>query len=124
MKRQNKLATLIGVSLLIATLLLTCSSAQAQPQHYKHEFEDKIVYLTFIREGLIVTELTPNKECVGRVPAPVEYDGNKLLRDDGSVWTLEEIPGGILVEFENGWHVTYMKTDVNPIVFCKKNKGT
>jgi hypothetical protein len=113
--------TLPLLLLLVMTIFVTTAEAQ-EWQTYKHEFSDRTVYVE-VSEGLVLVwgKFGPD-QCV-LYPNVSEFKGNEIHFPGGTVWTIEPIKEGILIEFPGGKNVTYRLTVEDPAQICNIKRG-
>lgn len=107
------------LSLLIAFIVTT---AEAQEwQTYKHEFVTKTVYVE-VSKGSVLVWGKFDDHCT-LYPNVAEFKGNEIRFPGGTVWTVERINEGILIEFPGGKNVTYRSTKEDPVQICGIKRG-
>lgn len=113
--------TLLLFLLLLVTTFVTTASAQ-EWQTYKHDFRTKTVYVEVSKASVLVWGVFRSGECV-LYPNTAEFTGNEIRFPGGTVWTVEKINEGILIEFPQGKNVTYSATKEDPVQLCDIKRG-
>lgn len=106
---------------LLLTMIVTTADAQ-EWQTYKHEFDEKTVYVE-VSKGLLLSWGVYGKDNCVMYPSVVEYKGSEVHFKGGTVWTIKQIKEGIVIEFPKGRNVTYLHTTEDPARICNIERG-
>jgi hypothetical protein len=107
--------TRIAALLLIVASIVTTAEAQTE-QTFRHEFEDRTVYLEVAEHWLEVWSVT-SEGCM-MYPSSPEATDTALRFKGGTTWELAATEGGMEVTFPKGRTVRYKTTEKEPEAIC------
>lgn len=100
--------------LLIVTTFVT--TAHAQERTFRHEFDDRTVYVEVAQHWVEVWSVT-DQGCMMYPSTPTTTD-TALQFSGGTTWELTPVEGGIEITFPQGRSVPYRVTNKEPEQIC------
>jgi len=107
---MTRLAALL---LIVASIVTT---AEAQERTFRHEFENRTVYLEVAEHWIEVWSVT-DEGCM-MYPSSPEATDTALRFKGGTTWKLARAEKGIKVMFPEGRTVMYNRTEREPEQIC------
>jgi len=107
--------TRLAALLLIVASFVTTAEAQTE-QTFRHEFEDRTVYLEVAEHWIEVWSVT-DEGCM-MYPSSPEATDTALRFAGGTTWQLAATEGGMEVTFPEGRTVRYETTEKEPESIC------
>jgi len=107
---MTRLAALL---LIVASIVTT---AEAQERTFRHEFEDRTVYIEVAEHWIGVWSVT-GEGCM-MYPSSPEATDTALHFKGGTTWQLAATEGGMEVTFPEGRTVRYETTKKEPEALC------